>query len=110
LYKLFVNLFKKVNIVFSYLYGDELYTFYTKKDHKLYIWIAVGVTKRGIKFYFYFLSKKKDIESLLSFNFDLLKVERHYIDGNTNWQWKMDNGKCKNIEIMKILNIFKVID
>ena len=27
-----------------------------KKDNKVYVWSTVGVTKRGRKFYFYFLS------------------------------------------------------
>ncbi|GAB6045964.1 hypothetical protein JCM11957_15630 [Caminibacter profundus] len=59
MYKLFVNLLKKANLVFSYLCLDELYTFYGKKDNKAYVWTTVGVTKTGRKFYFYFLSKKK---------------------------------------------------
>jgi len=75
LYKLFLNFLKKTNLVFSYLCLDELYTFYGKKENKVYVWNAVGVTKTGRKFYF--LSKKKNIESLLSFNFDLPKVERY---------------------------------
>jgi len=56
LYKLFLNLLKKANLVFSYLCLDELYTFYGKKSNKVYIWSAVGITKTGKKFYFYFLS------------------------------------------------------
>ena len=81
LYKLFLNFLKKANLVFSYLCLDELYTFYGKKDNKAYVWSGVGVTKTGRKFYFYFLSKKKkNINSLLSFNFNLPKVEKYYTD------------------------------
>ena len=65
LYKEFLALLKKSKLVFSYLCIDELYTFYGKKKNKAYIWSGVGVTKTGRKFYFYFLSKKKNIESLL---------------------------------------------
>jgi len=82
LYKQFLSLLKKAKLAFSYLCLDELYTFYKKKDNKVYIWSAVGVTTTGRKFYFYFLSKKKNIESLLSFNFDLPKVEKYYTDGH----------------------------
>jgi len=60
--------------MFSYICLDEPYTFYGKKENKVYVWSAVGITKTERKFYFYFLSKKKDIESLLSFNFDLSNV------------------------------------
>jgi len=73
LYNLFLNLLKKANLVFSYLCLDELYTFYGKKDNKVYVWSAVGVTKTRRKFYFYYLLKNKDIESLLSLNFDFTK-------------------------------------
>ena len=38
--------------------------------------------KQEENFIFIFYPKKKDIESLLSFNFDLPKVERYYTDGN----------------------------
>ena len=82
LYQLFLNFLKQANLVFSYLCLDELYTFYSKKENKIYVWSAVGVTTTGRKFYFYFLSKKKSIESLLSFNFDLPKVEKYYTDGH----------------------------
>jgi len=54
LYKLFLNFLKKANLVFTYLCLDKLYTFHGKKDNKAYIWSAVGVTKTGKKFYFYF--------------------------------------------------------
>ena len=67
---------------YNYLCLDELYTFYSKRENKVYVWSAVGITKTGRKFYFYFLSKKKNIENLLSFNFDLPNVERYYTDGN----------------------------
>jgi hypothetical protein len=69
LYNQFLNLLKKANLVFSYLCLDELYTFYGKKKIKFIF--GVGVTKIGRKFYFYYLSKRKNIDSLLSFNFDL---------------------------------------
>jgi len=82
LYNKFISMLKKTPIVFSYLCLDELYTFYKRKDNRVYIWSAVGVTTTGRKFYFYFLSKKKNIESLLSFNFDLPKVEKYYTDGH----------------------------
>ena len=81
-YKQFLKLLKGTKLVFSYLCIDKFYTFYKKKDNRVYIWSAVGVTTTGRKFYFYFLSKKKDIESLLSFNFDLPKVEKYYTDGH----------------------------
>jgi len=80
MYKEFLAMLRKSPIVFSYLYLNELYTFYKKKDNRVYIWSAVGVTKTGRKFYFYFLSKKKNINSLLSFNFNLPKVEKYYTD------------------------------
>ena len=82
LYKEFLVLLKKSKLVFSYLCIDELYTFYGKKKNKAYIWSAVGVTKTGRKYYFYYLSKNKDIKSLLSFNFDLPKVDKYYTDGH----------------------------
>jgi IS1 family transposase len=82
LYNQFLNLLKKAKLVFSYLCLDELYTFYGKKRNKVYVWSAIGVTKRGRKFYFYYLSKRKNIESLLSFNFDLPKVKKYYTDGH----------------------------
>ena len=82
LYNKFLTILKKSPIVFSYLCLDELYTFYGKKENRVYVWSAVGVSKTGRKFYFYFLSKRKDIESLLSFNFDLPKVDRYYTDGH----------------------------
>ena len=82
LYNEFLNLLKKAKLIFAYLCLDELYTFYGKKDNRAYVWSAVGVTKTGRKFYFYFLSKKKNIESLLSFNFDLPKVNKYYTDGH----------------------------
>jgi len=59
LYNYFVKRIKEAPVVFSYLCLDELYTFYEKKEKKAYVWSAVGVTKTGRKFYFYFLSKKK---------------------------------------------------
>ena len=82
MYKEFLAMLRKSPIVFSYLYLNELYTFYKKKDNRVYIWSAVGVTKTRRKFYFYFLSKKKNINSLLSFNFNLPKVEKYYTDGH----------------------------
>jgi len=77
LYNQFIKLLKKLKLVFSYLCLDELYTLYRKKNN---IWSVVGGIKTGRKFYFYFLSKKKNIDSLLLFNFDLPKVERYYTD------------------------------
>jgi IS1 family transposase len=82
LYNYFLNILKKSKLVFSYLCLDELYTFYGNKGNRVYIWSAVGVTKTGRKFYFYHLSKRKDIDSLLSFNFDLPKVDKYYTDGH----------------------------
>ena len=108
LYNQFINLLKKANIVFSYLCLDELYTFYGKKSNKAYIWSAVGVTKTGRKFYFYFLSKKKDIESLLSFNFDLPKVEKYYTDGHFAYSnvygIKASQKKSKYTNLVENLN------
>ena len=65
MYKLFLNFLKITNLMFLYLCLDEFYTFYSKKDNKIYIWSAVEITKIGRKFYFYFLSKKKNIESIM---------------------------------------------
>ena len=108
LYKLFLNFLKKSNLVFSYLCLDELYTFYGKKDNKAYVWSAVGVTKTGRKFYFYFLSKKKNIESLLSFNFDLPKVEKYYTDGHFAYSniygKKVSQEKSKYTNLVENLN------
>ena len=49
-----------------------------KKMKEYKDWSVVGGIKTGRKFYF--LSKKKNIDSLLLFNFDLPKVERYYTD------------------------------
>ncbi|WP_459884860.1 IS1 family transposase [Caminibacter profundus] len=105
LYKLFVNLLKKANLVFSYLCLDELYTFYGKKGNKAYVWTTVGVTKTGRKFYFYFLSKKKNIESLLSFNFDLPKAEKYYTDGH--FAYSNVYGKQATQEKSKYTNLIE---
>ena len=45
LYKLFLNFLKKANLVFTYLYLDQLYILYKKKENKVYVWSEVGVTK-----------------------------------------------------------------
>ncbi len=108
LYKLFLNFLHKCNLVFLYLCLDELYTFYGKKENKAYIWSAVGVTKTGRKFYFYFLSKKKNIESLLSFNFDLPKVKKYYTDGHFAYSnvygEKASQEKSKYTNLVENLN------
>jgi len=54
LYNIFLNLLKKANLVFLYLCLDEVYTFYSKKDNKVYVWSAVEVIKTRRKFYFYY--------------------------------------------------------
>jgi len=99
---------KEAKLVFSYLCLDELYTFYGKKENKAYIWSAVGVTKTGRKFYFYFLSKKKNIESLLTFNFDLPKVDKYYTDGNFAYSnvygYKASQEKSKYTNLVENLN------
>jgi len=108
LYNKFISMLKKTPIVFAYLCLDELYTFYKKKENKVYIWSAVGVTTTGKKFYFYFLSKKKDINSLLSFNFDLPKVERYYTDGHFAYSnvygEKASQEKSKYTNLVENLN------
>ena len=108
LYRLFLNFLKKVNLVFLYLCLNELYAFYAKKENKAYVWSAVGITKIGRKFYFYFLLKKKDIESLLSFNFDLLNVEKYYTDGNFAYSnvygKKVSQKKSKYTNLVENLN------
>ena len=108
LYKLFLNFLKKVNLVFSYLCLDELYTFYGKKENKVYVLNAVGITKTGRKFYFYFLSKKKNIESLLSFNFDLPKVDKYYTNGHFAYSnvygKKVSQKKSKYTNLVENLN------
>jgi len=103
LYNEFLAMLKKSPIIFSYLCLDELYTFYKKKDNRVYIWSAVGVTKTGRKFYFYFLSKKKNIESLLSFNFDLPKVKKYYTDGH--FAYSNVYGKKASQEKSKYTNL-----
>jgi IS1 family transposase len=82
LYNQFLNFLKKANLAFSYLCLDELYTCYGKKENKVYVWSEVGITKTGRKFYFYHLSKRKNIDSSLSFNFDLPQVKKYYTDGH----------------------------
>jgi len=108
LYKQFLILLKEARLVFSYLCLDELYTFYKRKDNRVYIWSAVGVTTTGRKFYFYFLSKKKNIESLLSFNFDLPKVEKYYTDGHFAYSniygEKASQKKSKYTNLVENLN------
>jgi IS1 family transposase len=108
LYNYFLNILKKSKLVFSYLCLDELYTFYGNKGNRVYIWSAVGVTKTGRKFYFYHLSKRKDIDSLLSFNFDLLKVYKYYTDGHFAYSNvygnKASQQKSKFTNIVENLN------
>jgi IS1 family transposase len=82
LYNQFLNFLEKANLAFSYLCLDELYTCYGKKENKVYVWSEVGITKTGRKFYFYHLSKRKNIDSSLSFNFDLPQVKKYYTDGH----------------------------
>ena len=69
-------------MAFSYLCLDELYSFIGNKNNRVYVWSAVGITNTGKKFYFYYLSKKKNVDSLLTFNFDLPKVDKYYTDGH----------------------------
>lgn len=108
MYNYFLNILKKSKLVFSYLCLDELYTFYGNKGNRVYIWSAVGVTKTGRKFYFYHLSKRKDIDSLLSFNFDLPKVDKYYTDGHFAYSnvygKKVTQQKSKFTNIVENLN------
>jgi len=108
LYNYFVKRIKEAPVVFSYLCLDELYTFYEKKDKKAYVWSAVGVTKTGRKFYFYFLSKKKDIKNLISFNFNLPKVDKYYTDGHFAYSnvygTKASQTKSKFTNLVENLN------
>jgi IS1 family transposase len=108
LYNYFLNILKKSKLVFSYLCLDELYTFYGNKGNRVYIWSAVGVTKTGRKFYFYHLSKRKNIDSLLSFNFDLPKVDKYYTDGHFAYSnvygEKATQQKSKFTNIVENLN------
>ena len=82
LYNHFIKLLKETKLVFSYLCMDELYTFIGKKEIRVYVWTAVEVTKRGRKFYFYYLSYKKNADALFTFNTDLPKVNKYYTDGH----------------------------
>ena len=108
LYNKFLTMLSETPIVFSYLCLDELYTFIKNKQNRVYIWSAVGVTKTGRKFYFYFLSKNKNIESLLSFNFDLPKVEKYYTDGHFAYEnvygVKASQKKSKYTNLVENLN------
>ena len=82
LYNQFIKLLKKSKLVFSYLCLDELYTFVKKRNNRVYVWTAVGITKTKRKFYFYYLSKNKNANALFNFNLDLPKVDRYYTDGH----------------------------
>ena len=108
LYNKFLTMLSETPIVFSYLCLDELYTFIKNKQNRVYIWSTVGVTKTGRKFYFYFLSKNKNIESLLSFNFDLPKVEKYYTDGHFAYEnvygVKASQKKSKYTNLVENLN------
>ena len=108
LYNKFISMLKKSGLVFSYVCLDELYTFIGKKGNRVYVWSAVGVTKTGRKFYFYYLSKKKNIDSLISFNFNLPKVNKYYTDGNFAYSNvygdKASQTKSKFTNIVENLN------
>jgi len=99
---------KKSKLVFSYLCLDELYTFIGNKGNRVYVWSAVGATKTGRKFYFYHLSKKKNIDSLISFNFNLPKVNKYHTDGNFAYSNvygdKASQTKSKFTNIVENLN------
>ena len=105
LYNQFISMIKKLKLVFSYLCLDELYTFI---GNRVYVWSAVGVTKTGRKFYFYHLSRKKNIDSLISFNFDLPKVDKYYTDGHFAYSNvygnKASQTKSKFTNIVENLN------
>ena len=51
----------------------------------MYIWVSVIVTKRGRKFYFYHISKKRNAEELLNFELKLPNVDKVYCDGNLSY-------------------------
>ena len=107
-YNKFIILLKKSNLVFLYICLDKFYTFYGKKENRLYVWSTVGVIKTGRKFYF--LSKKKNIESLLTFNFDLPEVDKYYTDGhfaysNVYGKKAATQTKSRYTNIVKNLNL-----
>jgi IS1 family transposase len=108
LYNQFVKLLKEAKLVFVYLCIDELYTFIEKKESKAYVGTAVGVTKRGRKFYFYHLSLKKDGDALSTFNTDLPKVDKYYTDGHFAYDnvygKKASQKKSKFTNIVENLN------
>ena len=70
LYNQFIKLLKFIICL------NELYTFVKKKNNRVYVWTAVGITKTKRKFYFYYLSKNKNANALFNFNLDLPKVGR----------------------------------
>ena len=80
---------------------DEIYTLTEKK--KCYIWTCVGETRKGKKFYFCHLSKRKNIESLIDFNLKLPKAKPYFSDGN----FAYENVYGKNIitEKSKMTNL-----
>jgi len=65
---------------------DELYTFVEKKSQKYYVWTSIAITKKGERFYFYHLSKRKTVDELFDFNLSLPKVNRVYCDENFAYQ------------------------
>ena len=108
MYNQFIKLLKEAKLVFSYLCMDELYTFIGKKEIRAYVWTAVGVTKRGRKFYFYHLSYKKNADTLFVFNIDLPKVDKYYTDGHFAYDnvygEKATQKKSKFTNIVENLN------
>ena len=59
---------------------DELFTFIGSKTNRYYIWSAVAYTKTGRRFYFYRLCKRRTVDELFEFEFDLPKVKQVYSD------------------------------
>ena len=97
MYEYYIKLVKKSGLVFNYLVLDEIYTFTEKKSKKCYIWTCVGQTITGRKFYFYHLSKRKNIDSLIDFNLKLPKANFYFSDGN----FAYENVYGKNIITQK---------
>ena len=109
MYNQFIELLKKSKLVFSYLCLDELYTFVKKRNNRVYVWTAVGITKTKRKFYFYYLSKNKNANALFNFNLDLPKVDRYYTDGHFAYDnvygEKATQKKSKFTNIVENLNL-----
>ena len=87
---------------------DELYTFYTKKRQKCYVYTAIAITRYGKYYYFYYLSKYKSAKELFHFSIHLPTVDTIYCDGNMAYDnvfgHKAIMGKGKHTNIIENLN------